>query len=101
MPAPWVAGAKPFECQPATFERPVFLNSFKAVGTTSRCKTAFGAKKWRYSALVEADNGYEQYGEQSFQNPGVKIPKFKKADVGIIDFFLCQLSLTAFLQLLP
>jgi len=63
MLAPGVAGAKPFERQPAAFERAVFLNGFQAIGTASRCKAAFCTKKWRYSALVEADNSYKQYGE--------------------------------------
>ena len=59
MFTPWMAGAKSFECQPAAFEGAVFLDGFEAVGAAGWGKAAFGTEERRYSALVEADDGYK------------------------------------------
>jgi hypothetical protein len=67
MPAPWVAPAKPFEGEPTALERAVFAYGFHAIGATGRRIAALGAKKRRYSCLVEADKREKQYGKQLTQ----------------------------------
>ncbi len=63
MPAPGVAGEESLEGEPATFKRAVLFDGFEPIGTTGGGKAALGAKERRYSPLVKADNGGEQYDE--------------------------------------
>lgn len=53
--APGVAGDDPAHSHETAFERTVFSDGFHSVSTACGCKTALGAKKWRYGALIEFD----------------------------------------------
>jgi len=58
-----MAGKKTLECQPATFKGAVFAYSLQAVAAATGCKPALHAQQGRYSALVKANDSYEQYGK--------------------------------------
>ncbi len=59
MAAPGVAGAEAPECQPAAAQRAVLLYGFQSVGAARGCVTALHAQKWRYSALIKADDSHK------------------------------------------
>jgi hypothetical protein len=63
MLTPRMAGAESLERHPASFKRTVFLYGFEPIGTAGRCKTALGAKEWRNTPLVKADDSNKQAGK--------------------------------------
>ena len=68
MPAPWVAGEKPFKGQPPAFERPVFLNGLKPVRAARGGKTALVSEQGRYGSLVKTDKANKKYGKYFFHS---------------------------------
>jgi len=58
-----MTGKKTLKGHPAAFKGAVFAYSLQAIAATTGCKPALHAKQGRYSALVKANDSYEQYGK--------------------------------------
>jgi len=58
-----VAGKKTLKGHPAAFKGAVFAYGLQAVAAAAGCKSTLHAQQGRYSALVKANDSYEQYGK--------------------------------------
>jgi len=59
MPAPGMAGKEALEGEPAAFEWAMLFDGLQPIGAAGGREAALGAKEWRYSPLVKADDGCE------------------------------------------
>jgi hypothetical protein len=64
--APWMATANAFQCQPKSFEGPVFFKRFQCVLATGRRIPAFGPKPWANDELIKSNEQYKRKSKCSF-----------------------------------